>query len=345
MLRAPVSSGPLRCCRAHRQATEKELQRIRRLPENRVCPNCLKEESLGFSAVCTTFKTFICSDCKSAHQSFSHRCKSIQMSVWTMEEVKGLDDNNGGGNAAAARKYLAKVTPKDRVKQGSTLELYKRFIQRAYVDQRWAGDVSEASPASEEHPLETPGEKTKRRSRKSRHRKTADAAVNPESGPVPLQAPSLVSPSWSSASQTDSALPFGHPVAQGWCWDGDGAHDGRRHEQPTKRGVYLFNQPGMQDGCTAVNPEHAARAWLVPLPARTAERSPPLSTAGSSTVWSTPTSKGAALPLDPTNPWAEDVLRLCEKQGQEVAGRFDLSPAMAGRGILLPSWSDSMQVC
>ena len=26
---------------------------------------------------------------------------------------------------------------------------------------------------------------------------------------------------------------------------------------------------------------------------------------------------------DPTNPWAEDVLRLCEKQGQEVAGAPD----------------------
>ncbi|CAJ1387235.1 unnamed protein product [Effrenium voratum] len=62
-----------------------------RLPAERaggVCPNCLKEESLGFGAVCMTFKTFICHDCKSAHQSFSHRCKSVQMSVWTMDEVK-----------------------------------------------------------------------------------------------------------------------------------------------------------------------------------------------------------------------------------------------------------------
>lgn len=31
---------------------------------------------------------FVCHDCKSAHQSFSHRCKSVQMSTWTMEEVK-----------------------------------------------------------------------------------------------------------------------------------------------------------------------------------------------------------------------------------------------------------------
>ena len=56
------------------------------------------------------------------------------MSVWCMDEVKAgraakkgpapgfqnhqaLDDCNGGGNAAAARKYLTKVMPKDRVKQ------------------------------------------------------------------------------------------------------------------------------------------------------------------------------------------------------------------------------------
>ena len=89
---------------------EIRLRRMWPVDAWQVCPNCLKEESLGFSAVCTTFKTwrpqllfvcvlcteyknlhgfrFICSDCKSAHQSFSHRCKSIQMSVWTMEEVK-----------------------------------------------------------------------------------------------------------------------------------------------------------------------------------------------------------------------------------------------------------------
>ena len=67
------------------------------------------------------------------------------MSVWTLDEVKvgrvlltceiryfnrwdtalrqALDDCNGGGNAAAVRKYLRKVTPKDRVKQAAS-----RFI-------------------------------------------------------------------------------------------------------------------------------------------------------------------------------------------------------------------------
>ncbi|CAE7373869.1 AGD14 [Symbiodinium microadriaticum] len=317
------------------KATEKELQRIRRLPENRVCPNCLKEESLGFSAVCTTFKTFICHDCKSAHQSFSHRCKSIQMSVWTLEEVKALDDCNGGGNAAAVRKYLGKVTPKDRVKQGSTLELYKRFIQRAYVDQRWADDQPEVSVPEAPQALPAPSspetvEEPRSRSRKGRHRKRREKAANLQSDSVQVAPDGL----WQHdlRSQSPSALGLEQESRYGAY--------GRREEHAV-HAVQFFQGPGLQEHYACSNEERHRKLGPGPLPC---EQSPPLSTAGSwSTVWSTPTSKGVALPLDPTNPWAEDVLRLCEKQGQEVAGRFDLSPAMAGRRISMPSWGYSAQ--
>eukprot|EP00438_Fugacium_kawagutii_P006544 Skav222200 [mRNA] locus=scaffold1745:121509:127055:- [translate_table: standard] len=67
--------------------------------------------------------------------------------------------------------------------------------------------------------------------------------------------------------------------------------------------------------------------------------SPPFSAAASWSSWSSP--KAASLPLDPTNPWAEDVLQLCEKHGQNVAGRFDLSPAMAGRSTHVPNWGET----
>mmetsp|Transcript_34993 Transcript_34993/g.71898 ORF Transcript_34993/g.71898 Transcript_34993/m.71898 type:complete len:124 (-) Transcript_34993:292-663(-) len=105
----------------------------------------------------------------------------------------------------------------------------------------------------------------------------------------------------------------------------------------------FFQGPGLHEHYGS-NPEETHRKLLGALP-RVAPQSPPtpLSTSSSVTVWSTPTSKGVALPLDPTNPWAEDVLRLCEKQGQEVAGRFDLSPAMAGRRISMPTWGYSAQ--
>jgi hypothetical protein len=48
---------------------------IRRLPHNKACVNCGAEATLGHGDVCVKFLTFVCHTCKSAHQSFSHRCK------------------------------------------------------------------------------------------------------------------------------------------------------------------------------------------------------------------------------------------------------------------------------
>lgn len=129
------------------KAAEKALTKLRRLPENCTCPNCLTEEPLGFTAVCVPFKTFVCSDCKSAHQSFSHRIKSTQMSFWTADEVKELEERHGGGNRAALRTVLAGVPEKgERPQKGSPMDAYKRFVERAYVDRRWAApDSSSAS--------------------------------------------------------------------------------------------------------------------------------------------------------------------------------------------------------
>eukprot|EP00929_Paragymnodinium_shiwhaense_P119352 TRINITY_DN91233_c0_g1_i1.p1 TRINITY_DN91233_c0_g1~~TRINITY_DN91233_c0_g1_i1.p1 ORF type:complete len:570 (+),score=92.49 TRINITY_DN91233_c0_g1_i1:124-1833(+) len=139
------------------KATEKELQRIRRLPENKVCPNCAKEDRLGFTAVCMAYKTFICSECKSAHQSFSHRCKSTAMSIWTMDEVKSLDGKRGGGNAACRASWLANVSESERPNKDSSLDAIKRFIERAYIEKRWVGDpatVSGGTDGSETSPVE-----------------------------------------------------------------------------------------------------------------------------------------------------------------------------------------------
>lgn len=54
----------------------KHLNALRRLPENKICATCPYEERMGFKDVCMKFKIFVCGDCKSAHQSFSHRCKA-----------------------------------------------------------------------------------------------------------------------------------------------------------------------------------------------------------------------------------------------------------------------------
>ena len=53
----------------------KLLNQLRRLPDNRKCGSCNYEDKLGFKDVCVKFQIFVCSDCKSAHQAYSHRCK------------------------------------------------------------------------------------------------------------------------------------------------------------------------------------------------------------------------------------------------------------------------------
>ena len=79
------------------------LNQLRRLPENMRCGTCNRADKLGFKDVCVKFQIFVCSDCKSAHQAFSHRCKSVTMSNWTKEEVDALMSRNGGGNAVPVK--------------------------------------------------------------------------------------------------------------------------------------------------------------------------------------------------------------------------------------------------
>lgn len=119
---------------------EKELNRIRKLPENRECANCLAPGAPLLTAVVMPFRIFVCSTCKSAHQSFSHRCKCSQMSMWTMDEVRALEDRNGGGNRAAQDLYLRVVRPSDRPKKGDSLDRYKDFVRKAYNEELWKSD-------------------------------------------------------------------------------------------------------------------------------------------------------------------------------------------------------------
>lgn len=125
--------------------TEEYLQKLRRLPGNKSCANCLVQSRLGFGAVCMKFSSFVCDNCKSAHQGFSHLCKSVSMSNWTMDEVRTLE----GGNEACRAKWFASLTAQDRARyapqEGSViLEDYKRFVQMAYEERRWFGAFAEA---------------------------------------------------------------------------------------------------------------------------------------------------------------------------------------------------------
>ena len=135
---------------------EKAINQLRKLPANKVCGTCPYEERMGFKNVCMKFKIFICDDCKSAHQAFSHRCKvhaarrrrlrvrrpraqpsallpppqSVTMSNWTMAEVDILRHENGGGNANNNAKIFAKLPPDFRRPQkGCHPDDLKEFIQ------------------------------------------------------------------------------------------------------------------------------------------------------------------------------------------------------------------------
>lgn len=117
---------------------ERELNALRRLPENRICGTCRVEDRFGHKAVCMKFRIFVCSECKSAHQAFSHKCKSVTMSNWTQEEVDELKAPCGG-NAANFASTFAKLDPAaDTWPTGcKDPDEVKVFVRKAYEDKRW----------------------------------------------------------------------------------------------------------------------------------------------------------------------------------------------------------------
>lgn len=133
---------------------ETQLKKVRRLDSNRLCPNCgtAAPTGLGFGNICVKFQTFVCNDCKSSHQAISHRCKSVSMSTWTVEEVLDLTTIRGGGNEVALRTWLANAPPiggrydgGSRPKSGDRIEIYKQFIVDCYEKRLFYGDASPIS--------------------------------------------------------------------------------------------------------------------------------------------------------------------------------------------------------
>jgi len=86
---------------------EAELELLRKKAENKRCPACSAEERLGFRNICVKFDCFVCSDCKAAHQAYSHRIKSINMSTFTVEEVDRLQATS---NDQLASEWLGRLS-------------------------------------------------------------------------------------------------------------------------------------------------------------------------------------------------------------------------------------------
>ncbi|KAK7293596.1 hypothetical protein RJT34_16466 [Clitoria ternatea] len=74
------------------ERAERVIRGLLKLPENRRCINC---NLLGPQYVCTTFSTFVCTNCSGIHREFTHRIKSVSMAKFTPEEVTALQ---AGGN-------------------------------------------------------------------------------------------------------------------------------------------------------------------------------------------------------------------------------------------------------
>jgi hypothetical protein len=134
-------------------AAESAVKKLARLPANTCCPNCGTQKKFGFGTVCIKYLTFVCDACKTSHQAISHRCKSLTMSSWTMEEVLLLKKN---GNERARATWLATAPPVGqggRPQQGDPIETFKAFVVNAYEHKSYygnGGDDAAVSPATPE---------------------------------------------------------------------------------------------------------------------------------------------------------------------------------------------------
>lgn len=116
---------------------ERTIRRLLKHPENKRCINC---NSLGPQYVCTTFLTFVCTNCSGVHREFTHRVKSVSMAKFNTEEVSALQ---AGGNERARQIYFKEWDPQYHAyPDGSNLHRLRDFIKHVYVDRKFTGERS-----------------------------------------------------------------------------------------------------------------------------------------------------------------------------------------------------------
>ncbi|KAF8088515.1 hypothetical protein N665_0538s0016 [Sinapis alba] len=117
------------------EKNEKIIRSLLKLPDNKRCINC---NSLGPQYVCTTFWTFVCTNCSGIHREFTHRVKSISMAKFTSQEVSSLKE---GGNQHAKDIYFRGLDPqRQSAPDGSNVERLRDFIRQVYVNKRYTND-------------------------------------------------------------------------------------------------------------------------------------------------------------------------------------------------------------
>ncbi|XP_066366736.1 probable ADP-ribosylation factor GTPase-activating protein AGD14 isoform X2 [Miscanthus floridulus] len=114
------------------ERNEKIIRGLLKLPGNRRCINC---NSLGPQYVCTSFSTFICTNCSGIHREFSHRVKSVSMAKFTSQEVSALQE---GGNERAKEIYFKHWDLQGPVIDSSDVHRLRNFIKNVYVERRYS---------------------------------------------------------------------------------------------------------------------------------------------------------------------------------------------------------------
>ncbi|KAH6835875.1 hypothetical protein C2S53_012557 [Perilla frutescens var. hirtella] len=119
------------------ERVEMIIRGLLKQPDNRRCINC---NSLGPQYVCTTFWTFVCTNCSGVHREFNHRVKSVSMAKFNDEEIMSLQ---AGGNERAKQIYLKTWDPLLKsYPESSNLHRIREFVNSVYVDRKYAGENS-----------------------------------------------------------------------------------------------------------------------------------------------------------------------------------------------------------
>ncbi|XP_024005207.1 probable ADP-ribosylation factor GTPase-activating protein AGD14 isoform X2 [Eutrema salsugineum] len=123
------------------EKNERSIRSLLKLPDNKRCINC---NSLGPQYVCTTFWTFVCTNCSGIHREFTHRVKSISMAKFTSQEVTAL---KRGGNQHAKDIYFKGLDQqRQSVPDGSNVERLRDFIRQVYVNRRYTNEKNDDKP-------------------------------------------------------------------------------------------------------------------------------------------------------------------------------------------------------
>ncbi|KAG4194341.1 hypothetical protein ERO13_A06G048300v2 [Gossypium hirsutum] len=118
------------------------IRALLKLPENKRCINC---NILGPQYVCTTFLTFVCTNCSGIHREFTHRVKSISLGKFSEDEVSALQ---AAGNERARQIYFKAWDPQlHSFPDGSNLKRLREFIREVYVERKYTGERTNILPS------------------------------------------------------------------------------------------------------------------------------------------------------------------------------------------------------